>query len=298
MDDGLWQVRLEHQRMPIRLQVMFTTSPRAAEFRSSSLAIQVPRLEDVAADQTLWTVHHANQFELVTSRQHPVSQPGYRIVRLRNLFSQLQDAMEVASNSDQRDLQRWLQQWEPYWRWDRERLEDSPAAQSLTDEQAAELSELDNQFRQVADRLQAAGASLPPQSSASYTVRPYDGWGSPAISVAGQTHFLTEPKSSDEVVPAMGLELAASATTPASFGRFAALSVSCLLLGAGVVLLVFRGDWRDRLVPPPIFVWILLCLAWWLWLTPSWLGPVGLLLVLVRVLARRMSRFRRQKWAA
>ena len=102
-------------------------------------------------------------------------------------------------------------------------------------------------------------------------------WGSPAISVAGQTHFLTEPKSSDEVVPAMGLELAASATPPASFGRFAALSVSCLLLGAGVVLLVFRGDWRDRLVPPPIFVWILLCLAWWLWLTPGWLGPVGLL---------------------
>jgi hypothetical protein len=260
LGENRWQVGLGPQQLPQRIEVIYSgTAGRSGLYQQ----VQAPRLVDLEVGRTLWTIYGPPELGAVEARQSTsqLSPPEQELQRLQSAAVLVDLPPEVVGEHLPEEIARWYDIWRKrYWaaraalRWELIAAH-RHAAQS---EESVMAAQLDERMRAVDERLGATRAGSPgtPAGDASTQLAAL------ARAHARPAYFVNRGNSAN-------LELRyARAATDQFLGRLAA-SLAILALGG-------LAAWWLRAGTLPTFApWVVaggVGFAWWLLLTPSFLG--------------------------
>lgn len=258
---------LNGERLPLRLVVIYEGDLAAQEGEPGLYTVSAPALLGLPVERAVWTVNSetADHRLAAAEDERPVSLRQQDLLRLQALASLLDLSLDVEAEHSRDELARWYFPWMRQWASVRERVaKAAPRGASPDDALLLSLDEAQAMFavRYGAEHLQAgpgdyaAGAPFAPE----------------------ETSPLVTPTAVRAETPGGALSLRvrvapAGAATPPTRMWIAAGAV--LLSGALFWRLrrAEQAEWLSRWFP---LVCVLVGIAWWLWLTPLW---VGLLMV-------------------
>ncbi|MCH5377823.1 MAG: hypothetical protein JJ992_28035, partial [Planctomycetes bacterium] len=160
-DEEPLRVPLGPQQLTQRIQVLFVGRfDRDADDRTA-IPLLVPALQGLPVENTCWTIRHSDEgiYNLVPS---PFETDASELdwLRVRSVARLVAKAEDVLKDSDPDEIERWYVAWARRWVAARSRLtQGARAVDGLTDEAKAELAEIDENQRRIAERL-GVGAQL------------------------------------------------------------------------------------------------------------------------------------------
>jgi hypothetical protein len=297
-EPNLWRLAWGPEQLPQRIDVVFTgRSDDSSElfagddqhrmiFYSSSARLAGPLLKGLIIEHEMWTIHPLRPDVIQTwSMAGPVQQERDRLQKKINVLNL--PANIIAENTPA-DLARWYLPWArrqvasvgrldylerrfgPVRNPKRDFGEKLPAQRQQWDARLGGAV-VNQEAAEQADRVFAPAALFAPMC------------GEPAI-VACESR--SDPSSALKVQaarPKASLSIGVGLSEPARRGLGGRL-LACLVVLTAIFAFWFllRKRWHgDLLVGSPRLAGVLLGLAWWLWLSPSILGWLIVLLSLV-----------------
>ncbi len=262
-----FRVALGPQQLPQRIELLYTGPSLGV---SSMQRIQPPRLTGLKVAETIWTIYGQPRLGAATTQvPHERLSAGERqLIRLQTVADLVQLPAEVVGEHLPEEIARWYDVWRMrYWTaralLRRDLIESRrEAAQS---EESIAARQLDLQMTAMDQRFGAARGGLPPYLSGDLSLRL-----AAAVSPGLRPqHFLVTEGGGD-------LQLHHSAeVADGILGRWLAAAV--------LLILACLAAWALRRHPPlscsPAVLLSALALAWWLMLAPSFLGLLGLILI-------------------
>jgi hypothetical protein len=247
--------------------------------------LSAPCLGDVAVDRTLWTIHGPKGSELVDAlsarRISPWRQELHRLQSIASLTGLVESH---ASNEPLADLAAWYQPWARRFRHARDAAQ-REALLAREGESAsgilAEVRMLDQEQARFSREVLGSPVAAQPVSAEVVADQPRQFWqlARPAFQPPLRAMFSGR---------SVELEVRRGEDSSGWLPRLAA-AAGIALLTAAVLVLARRGEWsawqRWRYVAG-----VALGVAWWLWLVPSVLGLVIVLLVVAAAFRDRAPR--------
>jgi hypothetical protein len=288
-----WQVHLGPSRSPQRLEVIFAGTLRNTG-ESLEQRLDAPSLGNLPVAASLWTVAPPAGCQIDSCEvSEPIAPWKLQIARLRNVAALTQAA--AAANTDKREsldaYRYWARQFVGARRViDREWPQaEAGKAMRVTEE---EIHAIDREQAQLAESI-GAGNVLEKNPAEEATI-------------VNDAQLLWQASLAPV---ARRIEVRPRLVTYAFSDGIHSLTLLCRAEGsdnvlrrlpsaAGLAALVLLGALAARRKPVaamwqqwPQAVGILVALAWWLWLWPSWLGPVILLVCLFATVNAAWKRF-------
>jgi hypothetical protein len=288
LDAGRWRVWLGPAHLAQQIRVLFAARLARSSRPQPSWLVEVPRLSTLAVERTLWTIQGA---ELDAGQAHSdgglVTPCAQELLRLQQKAALIQAAADVLSQVAPRDVARWYEPWIRRLAGVRSRLLQWHAQGSAGAAGAMpELALIEARQQAVAaqlgtEELLAAGWDDPLLDTE------FDAAEVSATSTAGSRQYC----AFTGFVGTLPL-LLPSAAADGTDRNWA--SVALLAALAVLALLVLPHPVCEPLVRRhPAALGLLLGGVWWCWFTPSWFGPLVILLsglVWLRALARARLR--------
>jgi len=265
-----WQVPLGPMNLPQRVEIVFTGKlPSPGTFGKQTLL--VPRLGDIPADETLWTITSPPSVIAVSSaKSRPVAPWHHELARLRNTCSLITEASQTAAD-DQGDTLSWYTCWARRLVAERRALAGRMAETAGTadngrmEEDLAAVGQLEQEQKEIADRL---GLSLVLEELTAKDIAVNDAaqsWSSlldrplevARLSFSGNVPAVTVAYSETE-----------SGWLSRRMGSASILVTLVVILG----LALHRGLLGELFCRWPHLVGVLAGIVWWLWMWPSVLG--------------------------
>lgn len=270
--DRQWDVPLAAPSLPQRIEMLFTGSLVEAGWQR--IELEAPMPQGVPVEKTLWSVQGpdaAGPGEMLGGKTSGALRA--ELARLESVAALSNLPTEAVSGSGGDELKSWYRVWYGHWnaarRSARQMLLESPhGGQTLALE--AEMKAMEREQAAIAGRL---ATSEGPSTAGLHEA--VELWAHAQTAGRRPTRSIF-----DGAAPAATIRYPrpAQALWWTRLVFVAASSVLVLVL----LLLIARGlpvaDWVRRW-PHPLAM--CLALAWWLWLTPSVLGLVGAVLVLL-----------------
>jgi hypothetical protein len=266
LGDNRWRVALGPPELPQRLEIVFTGELSGS---ASQKKFEAPRLLDLQVDETLWTVYspHSASAARGEAPAEAMSVAQQELHRLRSVTNLAQLPAEILGEHLPEEIARWYRPWRRRYLAARAALADALSSAGEAVAQSAEAIEagaLDAKISAVDARL--GSSALKPQDALPRAVA------ADLLPIGGAAYrparYLTKNAST-------ALELRYSqAPTSGWSGRIVA-AIGLVVLAAGAIVWL-----RKREVPQfaPAGIIIAVGVAWWLFLAPS---ALGLLLILV-----------------
>ncbi len=283
------RIPLGSQPLPQRIRVLFSSRIDPNSHPSAIHALQAPELQGIPVDQTAWTIRYAQRspWDLVPSDAE-ADQKSLDWLRVRSLDRLIAQAKEVLKDGDPEEIVRWYVPWTRRWATMRSRLSaDVSATQPDNETAAEELAELDENHRQVAERLDVQAHTLLAESEARQVFESHDTWrivGEPdqvtrVLIVAGDG----EPPQIERI------ELLQAARPPT-------LPIAALLIGMTllVMLLLPHPALEEPMRRYPQLLGVFVGAIWWWAFAASFLGFLLFSTCLVWFLLRMVRRRRRR----
>lgn len=277
-----WQVPLGPERLPQRIEVVFTgipsEPPGAAEQR-----FDAPRLGKLSVGKTLWAVVGPSMLEPGEPEDADAIHPrDQELIRLDNAAARIESASMVSAE-DPEETFRW------YWRWARRlaaartALRHQSAWEGLSRQQRTRIRAIDQQQSQIAARLGMSNVWGQFSAGPSVADDPAELW----------QWSLDRRRAATRCAFSQGVSSIALRYRRAGIGGMQAALLSATVL----VVLIALGvlSLRRRTLPELFKRWpgvfgVAVGLAWWLWLSPSILGWG---IVLVSLMASLFSGWKR-----
>lgn len=264
-----WRLKLGPAQLPQRMVVLFEGQlpPEPLPRR----IVVPPRLLSIPVERTLWTIYapSAAGRVRVLSEHAQSGAADLDLIRYSAYASLVDRAADFALEQPRIDVDRWYLPWARRLAAGRERLAAYSDASGVNPYQQR-IDSIEEQQHDDAERLDVTHI----RSLAAAAPGPADVW---STALGGRTPTLYCSQSG----AAERLELAV--VRPAVSGVGWRLLLAPLLTAAALIvyLLVKRGVLGEWLLRWPHVFGVLLGLAWWLWLTPSLLGWVIVLVSVV-----------------
>jgi hypothetical protein len=267
--NGDWIVPLGPQRLPQRLEVIWTASlPPPDRWRSSRLP--VPALVDLPVHQTLWTVSLPAGFEPISpdASAKRVQSPPFELIRSKSIVELMDLSPATAAVTARDDLANWYRAWARPLAASAEALSREMATERLPVAASALASDaqlLERKRLQIESRL--AGPSLLKELSSSGAIgdQPAQLWRQWCPQGQTASRYLIsrggEPPQLRRLVDMGGEPL----------GR-AAAAIVIVIASLALAWLTRRPQAVEWLQCWPQVLGVVAGLCWWLWLSPSLLG--------------------------
>jgi hypothetical protein len=272
-----FRVPLARSRLPRRIEVIFTGILPSVR-SDGQYHFQAPALVGLPVEQTLWTIAGPTALKAGEPAGAKILQPWQReLIRLKCLSVLIQSATAVGED-DPKKMMNWYRPWAHRYLSARRSVEQTLLASgSISDTQAALLEVRaidDDQFR-LAARFGAAGILSQISSGTQAAGHAEDLWAwSP--DPPAPTALLAFSPGVDSLALDYSPTTASDLASRLAFALALAIAVPLGAFGLG------RGRARQWLAERPHIVTGCIGMAWWIWLWPSMLGC---LIVLVSVLA-------------
>jgi hypothetical protein len=267
--EGSWELMLGPSQLPQRIEVAFwgPTTGRAGG------VIHAPRICDLPVRQTLWTVQGSagDRIQLVSRRQQ-TSPLLHEQTRWTSIAGLIEDASRFLAESNRADATHWYLPWATRYAQSRNktvywsaRENDGEANQSV-----ALLRAMDRRLDQVAEGLGVAGTKDQVARDARFATETADIAEVTALQLASSGRW-TFPDMAHKI------EVEAIGDRPAGHPGRAAMAVLLLGVASLAFLAYSRTEWDRWLHPSPQLLFLLVGMVWWIWLTPSILGLICVL---------------------
>jgi hypothetical protein len=278
LGDNQWHVALGPDQLPQRIAVVFAGRLPADTPAGPATSFVVPQLLNVPVERSLWTVYSPDGMRdgrpvPLDSQIDALRQESFRL----KVTSDLVDlAVDVASESAPKEIVPWYLRWTQRYFGSRNRLallrlhqrgaavSDAANVEALEQDQAAFAARLGT----TELRNQIAAEPAPPPGTV-------DVWS------------LTQAESGEPATRCIfqgavsRLEVNYDSPPRGDLPERAVVAWSIVGISLIVYLLLLRGAMGEWFVQKPHALGVLIGLAWWLWLAPSILGWV---IVLVSIL--------------
>jgi hypothetical protein len=259
---GRSRLALGPQQLPQRIELLYTGVVNQRQ-------LQPPKLVDVKVQQTLWTLY---RMPTVAVRQRGAdartSSSEQQLIRLENVSALVELPSEVIGEHLPEEVARWYDGWRRRYETDRHNLQLELIAagrEVIQSEESITARRLDQRMQSIDERLAAPQNGLRPVDHTSVRASFVDAFASGMET----DHFSTRDPSG-----ALPLEASHVNSGSATMRWLAAL---VLALAAIAILWRMRGRTFPQLNP-----WAgaaIAAFAWWLLLTPSFLGLLVLALI-------------------
>ncbi len=261
-----WRLSLGPPELPERVEVIYSGPLSGSPSRRH---FEAPRLVDLAVAQTLWTIYGPPQFAPGQTRQsgQAVSAARQEVVRLKNVAALMQLPAEITGEHLPEEIARWYRPWKQRYAASRAALDGeltAAGASGAAFEEASQAHDLDQKVAAVDARL---GAPITATRQAS--------WADAASEFLATSHAARVPVRYMASGPLYGIELDYRSAASTSWGARWVAGLALLALGAAAAV-VLRGRPLPQVAP-----WLVVgCVgfAWWLFLAPS---AVGFLMLLI-----------------
>lgn len=279
---GAWTLPLGPDRLPQRVEVLFTADLPAAG-RSARQRFEAPSLGDLPVEETLWTVAGPPSAEASHAEGVQATVPWrHELARLRSAAAMIESASR-ASSEDPEETLRWYRVWARRLIAARTALKQTSTGSGPGRRAQLEVRRVDQQQARIAQRLGMGNVLSQLAAETPVADDPdelWQWWLAPRRSLTRYAF--------SEWTGSLGLRC-----RPVGGGRPAGRLAAAVLLGLGTVLTVsgLRRGWVAALLRQwPAAAGVVLGLAWWLWLSPSVLGWA---IVLTSLVASWRSGWRR-----
>jgi hypothetical protein len=284
--ENRWELALGATQLSRRVEVAFW-GPTAGRQRA---ILQAPRIRDLPVHQTLWTVQGTDWDQIRTvPYQSPSSPLMHEQARCSNIAGLIEDASRVLAESNPDDAAHWYLPWATRYAQARNKAmywstkgDGSEANRSL-----AMLRATDQRLQQIAEQLGVTDLQEQAARNAQFATQAPD--------IADVT--AVQPRLIGRwIFPGVAEKIEIEATEESHTSHPGRSVMAFLLLGVASlsVLAYSRREWDRWLQPYPQLLFLLAGLAWWIWLTPSILGLVCVL-VCALSLAFTVRRWARQR---
>lgn len=295
LSNNRWKVRLSHEQLPQRIEVLFTGKWPVVGHRSgASQSLPLPHVVRVPVERTLVTMtgdDRQRRWNLEGAEIAPLRQERFRLHSMTTLIDL---SRTIARDQIPEDRRRWFVPWARRMVVSRRRI-DAYRSQSAKDDKSldVELSDIANSQLEAAEDLHTAGLLNEQLRSADIQ---------PDLVGAEQASRVLRDRASRMVAKGRLFEVKVSALPTGRrplwqrLAIVAAFPFVCLIL----YFLFTRGPFREWFVQWLYVFGVVLGMFWWLLLTPS---VVGLFIVAVSLVAAlrshgsRVSGLRRRKRA-
>jgi len=283
MEDGGWRVPLGPRQLPQQIQVLFGGRLEPGLLVHGPAVLRAPSLADVTVGQTLWTVQGPSPGSLelvdVAGELDPLA---HELLRMEQNAALVEDALDGLAESDTADIVQWYVPWARRCAASHARAIRWQAA-SASDERSVALDVINAQQREIAQRLDPDELKSHSASESWQAVELVDVWriASDRSRTAGRGTF---SGMRDRIEVHHRFEV-----NDTTIERLAAVTV---LVGIVVIafLLLPHPAFANGIGRYPQLLGIPLGIAWWLWLAPSFLGWI---IVLMSALGLIPAAFRR-----
>ena len=269
-----WRLNLGRQPLPQRIEVVYDVQQTAAAPRR----LYSPRVVGWPVEQTLWYVQTAglNLRTPTESGGKVMSELEHGVTRLRSLTDLLTADAIAARTFPYQDRSRWYLSWWQRYTETRSRMAQIDGGDSLAG--GSVLTELNARWEAVRERLEI----VEPQSTVATAPGPLA-----LVTRLGDYRggtYLRFPN--DQSTLEIGQRIALSSSS-----MWRAVAVLLTLVVAGILWTGMARQWNmERVTRHASSGGIVLGLAWWLWLSPSWMG--WLIVGCSLLVAMRTVRFR------
>jgi len=276
-EKNLWRLALGSRQLPQRIEVVFAGKLSESDVARGGFTVPAPVLREVDVERTLWTIRGPDRFgtgipEPADSR---IGGTGQEMCRLQAAMALVDLPPDVVAESGREEIDRWYLRWARRMAAARRRIARQwrqPPREGRFDPLDSER--IDREQAEVAERLGvtplggrvAREATLVGDPAAvldAVTRRQREVTHCTFKGAAGSASLRYPPDRSDLLVRLLA--------------ALALVTVTALVMLARCRTIV--GDWLMRW---PQAAGVMAGLAWWLWLTPSWLGWLIVLISLSR----------------
>lgn len=283
-----WRFRLGSRQLPQQIQVLFTGTLHTMQWRQRTAIVQSPQLVGIPVEQTLWTVRGPGTGDIKLMVDKPCLDPlSHELLRLDQTTALVEAASDVVADSDSADISHWYSPWERRLIASHSRATHWYAASPAGGDQDAVLAASEVKRKEIATRLGAGELEPETKSGSSKASEPVDVWRI-ALDRSAPTHHCAFSGARETIEFRHTTDVKGTGAE-----RWAAAAV---LLGITVLCLVTlpNPSLEHCLRRYPQLLGIPLGMVWWLWLTPSLLGLIILLLAGLGSIGPllRMARFR------
>ena len=268
LEEDRFSLSLFSSQLPQRVELVFKGNREATGAGHGTWQCDFPRLEDVPVVRTTWTILSDSESGLpqVTGGIQPISGTSIEVGRLDQLIDMKALSSELAAVSQPVSRDDWYVPWQRQYQQAWKRL--------LREELQQEISPGKSQLKRIESRQQQIEPGLEAAMAEQETVHPpsygdmFDALsaGSPTI-----TRFTSVPGGAAPQIRFPGMQ---GSSLWAIAGRW-----FLVLLALAGIIRVRRNPSLGELLGRWPFAWGALAgIAWWLWLSPS---LVGILLMLL-----------------
>jgi hypothetical protein len=273
IDASHWRIALGSADLPQIIQVV---SQSVDDVTGLSSELRRPILlsdgKVIPVDMSLWTVSLRNEATRSTTLLPIVSAADQAALRLDRLVSIAESTTSSSRELPDSDIATWFSTWSPILKDMRDRARDIGAISGAAPQVSRSSQEL---ISRSSDRLDAwldqqtrrLGTALPFANTATQAADFL-----PSVDVADA---LDQPGTLRFVSEGGTDRLAINLESPASGGTTQGLGILIVVAFASATIWLARSPLtQDFICRWPHIVGILIGIAWWAWLAPSWLGLV------------------------
>ena len=260
-----WRLALGAQGLPQRIEVIFSG---AISGSASRRRFESPRLVDLDVEQTLWTVYGPPCF--ITGQppaaEQRVSAAQQELYRLKNISALTQLRPEIIGEHLPEEIARWYRPWRDRFSARRSQLDWELAVGSQiggSSEDSAEARQLDQNIAAIDARLGLTAKSMRRNATTQ---------GSAELLAVAHADLLP----SHYAIHGRSYDLTLVYPQPEANGWPTRLAIVLVMISLGAsAAFVLPG--RQLPIFAPSLVLGVVALGWWLFLTPSVVGPLMLL---------------------
>lgn len=267
-----WDIMLAASDLPQRIEVVYRPPNRDRWFSASSVDLTAPTLGSITPERIWWTIHVAPGLKANESdpRLEADQAMEFDLVRLNSLETVFLAATEVQVDRPADEMQRWAEPWQRRWEIARQRLEQRLRLSTSSSEDPAlqaEINLLDVEHARVLGALNVGTSG-----NVELLAHGVDSMATDLAEVSSLNEYSVARVFTSK--PTMNFELSSNH----GMVRGISSGITGVMLAAFAVWWFTNIDRRLRFVRfmrrSALGVVVTAGTLWWLFLSPSWFGPL------------------------
>lgn len=272
MKGNRWRFRLGPRQLPQQVQVLFTGTLQPVQWRQQTAIVQSPQLDGIPVESTLWTVRGPSTGDMKLLADDSILDPlSHEKLRLDRTSALIEAAVDAVTDSDSVQISNWYRPWTRRLTASLGRATQWHVVQPGQRDPSDSLGAYKTKQKEIATRL---GVETPEAQSESDYLRitePADVWRVASSRPMPTRRWAFDGKRETiEFRQSRDME-SNSAERWATVTILLGVTVICLFLLPGPLL-------ECCLRRCPQLLGIPLGIIWWLWLVPSVLGLIVMIL--------------------
>ena len=265
-----WSVALNSARLPQRIEIVYVGNLARRGWTRQLIEFSAPTLANVPVQRSLWSMDTSSFVSrgITLERTHGISREAQLLLRLRTITECMELPAHIVAEEMAEDISRWYRRWAQRYVAAHKALTDPQANVSVSGiVDSTDVTALDKRQQAIATKL---GTQAEWEKVWSHSDR-YVKWNQRSDEATFQNNDITrllfhEDKNTIEVV-------FHDRPMKSRYGHFFAAFILTVALAWAMRN---RSTCENRVlswfVRWPHFTGVLIGIAWWLWLVPSFLG--------------------------